>query len=149
VIEPQTPSRKRAKKLNYLELASGSPARTPRRGRAASTEEKQEKSSKPDLPPTISEEIIAKDEEVVTSTHDGLISKEVTEELKEEEAMPQEVKKKPGRARKIDQLKPENNEDVPTPSKRSRRGVTPVQAPVNGKLGTTSQNILINNVLFP
>ncbi|XP_070491242.1 fap1 adhesin-like [Chironomus tepperi] len=130
VIEPQTPSRKRAKKLNYLELASGSPARTPRRGRAASTEEKQEKTTKPDLPPTIPEELSdkTKEEEVVSSTNDELVTKEVVEEKKEEEKL-SEVKKKPGRARKIEQLKPEN-EDVPTPSKRSRRGVTPVQTPI-------------------
>ncbi|CAG9809355.1 unnamed protein product [Chironomus riparius] len=125
VTEPQTPSRKRAKKLNYLELASGSPVRTPRRGRAASTEEKQEKSTKPDLPPTIHEEISenTKNEEIIKSTNDELVTKDV------EQA--QEVKKKPGRGRKIEQLKPET-EDVPTPSKRLRRGVTPVQtqAPV-------------------
>jgi hypothetical protein len=107
-------------------LASGSPARTPRRGRAASTEEKQEKSIKPDLPPTIPEEISdkTKEEEIVSSTTDEL----VTEGIKEDDK-PQEIKKKPGRARKIEQLKSEI-EDVPSPSKRLRRGVTPVQTPV-------------------
>ena len=129
-------------------MASGSPARTPRRGRAASTEDKQEKekSTTPELPPTIPEETNdkSKDEEIVTSTND----EKVTEESKELE-QPQEVKKKPGRARKIDQLKPDITEDVPTPSKRSRRGVTPVQ-PVKGKLYTNNgeTKYLITNNIF-
>lgn len=136
MIEPQTPSRKRAKKLNYLELASGSPARTPRRGRTVSTEEKQEKSTKLDLPATISEEIgdNTKAKEVVSSTSDEL----VTQEPKQEEKLP-EIKKKPGRARKIEQLKVPETEDVPTPSKRLRRGVTPIQTPLAGKLNSLSK----------
>lgn len=106
--------------MNYLELASGSPARTPRRTRKASSDERPiEITKSTNIPNTIAEENIEKEVE----------SKEAIVETA--------VKtKSSGRSRKVEQLK-EKIEEVSTPSKRAKRGVTPIQTPsVPGKFQT-------------